>query len=216
VKPNLLSVVASIGVAFVVLVWCGCRGLDRKSREAVAPPPPGFEPTALEYVDADGFDALLESTLINQEPAISIRTGHAKPEWGARLNAWIAAWNRGGQVGDKPRTARSQTPILPTTVDAASLREFRLLIEGLMDRVEGAAREQSAWWAEKHVRDRRVALLRPYNLRFHRDADDLIQLILFNGQYPDLHREFVKATVDPEMEVSEEWSRMMTCSLCRK
>src|SRR5207244_11058640 len=95
-------------------------------------------PASIDYVDADGFDGLLESALVNQDPAIVIRTGRTKPDWGDRLNAWIAAWNMAGQTGG---TVRMQAPLVPQVVgDEGSIREFRLLVEGLMSRLSGPGR----------------------------------------------------------------------------
>ena len=63
-------------------------------------------------MDADGFDSLLESALVNQDPAIIIQTHATKPDWGDRLNAWIAAWNMGGKVTGG--TVRMQAPVTVT------------------------------------------------------------------------------------------------------
>src|SRR5206468_887030 len=98
-----------------------------------------------------------------------VRTGRDRPDWGGRLNAWIAAWNAGGK--GPGRTARGQAPLpgVPGVVlSGEGVRELRLLVDGLMTRVEELAKATSAWWSEERVRSRRVALLRPYNLRFHR------------------------------------------------
>ncbi len=193
--------------ALALLLAAGCS-TQKATRPSVEPPPPGITPTRLDYVDADAFDALLESALVNQDPVIVIQTGRAQPDWGPRLNAWIAAWNRGGRV-DAGRKVRAQLP--QVVVDGDSIREFRLLIEGLMARVEDGVKERSAWWAEERVRNRRVALLRPYNLRFHLDEDGLIQLILFNGRYSQYHREFVQALAGE----GQDWQRGWFCSRCK-
>jgi hypothetical protein len=164
-------------------------------------------------VDTDAFDAVLEAALVNQDPVIVIQTRHERPDWGDRLNAWIAVWNRGGK-GAPGRTVRSQAPPLsPVVVDGDSIREFRLLIEGLMDRVEDRAKERSAWWAEERVRNRRVELLRPYNLRFHLGDDGLIQVILFHSRYAPYYREFVRGLAGED--TGEEWARAYFCSRCR-
>jgi hypothetical protein len=179
---------------------------------APVPLPRDFTPTRIDYVDSDGFDALLESALVNQDPVIVIQTGHGKPEWGGRLNAWIAAWNRGG--GPPPgATFRMQAPFLPR-VDAETLREFRLLIDDLMGRVEERVKESSAWWTQEKVRNRRVELLRPYNLRFHMGEDGLIQIILFNGRYAQYHEEFTRALAGEED--SAPWQRDYKCSWCKR
>jgi hypothetical protein len=197
--------------ALALLAAAGCTPRE-VLRAPVEPPPADLTPTRIDYVDSDAFDALLESALVNQDPAIVIRTGHAKPDWGARLNAWIAAWNRGGRVGPGV-TVRGQAPFLPrVVVDGDSIREFRLLIEGLMSRLEAGVKERSAWWAQEKVRERRVELLRPYNLRFHLGEDGLIQIILFNGRYARYHAEFVRSIGG----AGEEWQRGYICSHCRQ
>ena len=78
-----------------------CR-THNETRPYVDPPPPGVEPTRIDYVENDSFDELFEAALTNQDPAILIQTTTAKPEWGGRLNAWIAAWNQGGPVSGLP------------------------------------------------------------------------------------------------------------------
>ena len=79
-----------------------CRG-NRNVRTYHAPPPPDIKPTILQYVETDAFDEMFETLLTNQEPVILIQTETSKPDWGPRLNAWIAAWNQGGKVVDEPR-----------------------------------------------------------------------------------------------------------------
>jgi hypothetical protein len=191
----------------------GCRGVQT-SRPYQAPPPADVKVTHIDYVDADGFDALLESALVNQDPAIVIATGRDKPDWGPRLNAWIAAWNRGGKVDG--RTTRLQAPTLPgVNVDADTLRELRQLIDDLMDRVEESAKAGSAWWTEERTRARRVALLKPYNLRFHMDEDGLIEIALFNGRYAAYHADFVRALQGGLDDGDGTWVRGYKCS-CSK
>jgi hypothetical protein len=189
----------------------GCRNPD--TRPYRDPPPPEMKTTVLDYVDSDGFDALFESALVNQDPVITIRTGCEKPDWTGRLNAWIAAWNRGGTVDEKV-TTRGQSP-LPTLpkMDVESIRELRLLVNGLMDRVEELAKSGASWWQEERVRTRRVALLRPYNLRFHLDADGKIQLIFFNGRYSGHYTQFVQSLTQSNDAVA--WTRVIECSACK-
>jgi hypothetical protein len=181
------------------------------------PPPSDLKPTTIDYTETDAFDALFESALTNQDPAIVVQTAFEKPDWGPRLNAWIAAWNRGGPVGAPKRTARMQAPLLGgVPVDGDSIREFRLLIESLMDRVENLADKESAWWAEERTRTRRVALLKPYNLRFHQDEDKHIQLIFFNGNYSQYYPEFLLSVAVPETKDTVQWSRTFECSRCKR
>jgi hypothetical protein len=194
----------------VVLLASSCS-MPPKARRPIEPPPPDLQPTRIDYVDSDAFDAILESALVNQDPVIVIQTTNRKPDWGGRLNAWIAAWNRGGAPPEA--TFRMQAPLLPR-VDAETLREFRLLIDDLMDRIEDRVKERAAWWAEEKVRSRRVELLRPYSLRFHMGEDGFIQIILFNGRYAQYHGQFTKA-LNSEEEGTQ-WRRGYTCSWCKK
>jgi hypothetical protein len=101
-------------------------------------------------------------------------------------------------------------------VDGDSVREFRLLIDGLMGRVEESARAGGHWWAERQTRERRVALLRPYNLRFHLGTDGHIQLILFHGDYAAQYKDVVRMLVDPAEEETLDWSPGYCCSLARE
>jgi hypothetical protein len=193
-------------------VLAGSCSVPPRGRAPAQPPPRDFTPTRIDYVDSDGFDALLESALVNQDPVIVIQTGHGKPDWGDRLNAWIAAWNRGGSP-PPGATFRMQAPFLPR-VDAETLREFRLLIDDLMGRIEEGVKERSAWWAQEKIRNRRVELLRPYNLRFHMGEDGSIQIILFNGRYAQYHAEFTRGLAGEEEGTP--WQRDYKCSLCKR
>jgi hypothetical protein len=200
-----------LGLALWSVCGLGCGG--RLTRPYQEPPPPGLDPTVIDYADTDAFDALLETALTNQDPAILIRTEYAKPEWEGRLNGWIAAWNAGASAGR--RRVRLQAPLPNVTVDADSIRELRLLIDSLMGRVDELAKSGVAWWAEEKVKARRIALLKPYNLRFNLDDAGLIQVILFNGRYADYHREFVSRVAPAEVEDGDDWARVVRCSRCR-
>ena len=57
--------------------------------------------------------------------------------------------------------------------------------------------------------DRRVALLRPYNLRFHLDDAGTIQLIFFNGRYANQYRDFMQGL---GADAGEGWDRCISCS----
>jgi hypothetical protein len=203
-------------LALVAAAAVGCAAA-RPTRSYQEPPPPDLRPTRIDYVESDAFDQLIESALVNQDPVILVQTTSSKPDWGPRLNAWIAAWNRGGRVrpDDGPK-ARGQVPGVPEVViDGDSIREFRGLIESLMDRIEDRVKGGVSWWQEARVRNRRVALLRPYNLRFHLDGDGNIQIILFNGRYAPYHRDFVRSLTSPDPDGGEEWQRTYHCSECR-
>src|SRR5690242_4471216 len=84
--------VALGGPLLPLALAAGCT-LWKPTRPQLEPPPPGITPTRIDYVDTDGFDTVFESALVNQDPAIIIQTHATKPDWGDRLNAWIAAWN---------------------------------------------------------------------------------------------------------------------------
>jgi hypothetical protein len=192
----------------------GCRSTKPDAATVEAPPSPNRQPVRIDYVDTDAFDVLFETALLNADPVIFIQTGHNKPDWGPRLNAWIAAWNVGGRTdGSK---VRGQIPPLPkVVVDGDSIREFRLLIDDLMGRVEESARAGTQWWAERRMRERRVALLKPYNLRFHVDDKEQIQLIFFHGQYAAYHAEFVRSLGQTDREGCDDWVRGYCCSRCK-
>jgi hypothetical protein len=166
----------------------------------------------VDYVDSYAFDLLLEAALVNSQPTIVVQTEYSKPEWSSRLNEWIAAWNSGRRTPGL--RARGQIP--PVVVDGDSIREFRLLIDGLMGRVEESARVGGHWWTERQTRERRVALLRPYSLRFHLGTDGHIQLIFFHGDYAAQYKDVVRALADPAEEETLDWSPGYCCSLARE
>lgn len=205
-----LSLVAVMACALIP----GCKSPPVPPVET--PPASGdIKPVRLTYADAEAFDVLLESALLSGSPVIVIQTEETKPSWGPRLNAWIAAWNMGSRV--EGRKVRSQIPTLPqVVVDGDSIREFRLLIDDLMGRVEDSARAGTQWWAEKRMREHRVALLKPYNLRFHVDEDARIQLIFFHGGYADFHPDFIRRVAKPDGEESCEWHPGYCCSRCKQ
>jgi hypothetical protein len=187
----------------------GCRSLDvSRSDKAVLP---DITPTAIEYVDSDAFDRLFEAALVNQDPVIAVNTGRETADWGARLNAWIAAWNRGGR--SRSRTARGQAP--KVVIDGDSIREFRLLVEGLLGRIDELAETGSTWYRDSRERSRRVALLKPYNLRFHKAEDSTIQLIFFHEQYSAYYPRFVQKLMQSDTMPEGAWSRTVECSECQ-
>lgn len=210
-----------LGCRFKVILYLfclttlSCRS-NRYIRTYHAPPPPDIRPTVLQYVETDGFDELFETALTSQDPLVEIQTGVEQPDWGPRLNAWIAAWNQGGQVVEQPRRrVRMQAPLgalAPTVVDAGSVREFRLLIGDMLTHAEDLARRGSSWWTEERIRRHRVNLLRPYSLRFHLDENSKIQLIFFNGKYARYYREMMESMSMKAEEDEDGWSRIATCS----
>jgi hypothetical protein len=203
-------------ISLLCLYGASCK--MRNTRPYHEPPPSDLQPTVIPYVESSGFDTYFESLLVNQTPVILVQTETSTPDWGPRLNAWIAAWNMGGRVEVKGRhgTLRSQVPS-PVTVNGETIREFRLLVDDLLGKVETLARARASWWAQERVRARRVELLKPYNLRFHLDENNHIQLIFFNGIYSDSYDNFTRAlgAVSDEEEPGR-WSRIVTCSHCRK
>jgi hypothetical protein len=188
-------------------VPAACRS-SRELRPSFDPPSPEVRATVLDYVDGDAFDALFESSLVNQDPVIIVRTQNEKPDWQGRLNAWIAAWNQGGKV--ERRVVRGQIPV--PSINADTLREFRLLAGAVVDHAEQLAKAGASWWHEDRVRSRRVALLKPYNLRFHMAEDNRIHLIFFNGSYAAQYKEFMSSLTQDE---EEDWSRVFACSACK-
>lgn len=205
----------SVGLALVVAIGCIS---DRQDRIAESPPiakdasqPPRIE--RIDYAESEGFDLQFETALVNRQPAITIQTEFTKPEWGMRLNNWIAAWNAGHRNGFR---ARGQLPVSPSiVVDGDSIREFRFLVDDLMSRVDETAKLGGLWWAEKNMRERRIALLKPYNLRFHLDAENRIQLIFCHSDYAAQHKEIVRSIADPEGNESLEWFSGYRCSRSR-
>src|SRR2546430_407138 len=69
--PQVRRLPLALGVLLAILGGCRNAPGTRPYRE---PPPPGVQSTIIDYVDADGFDALFESALTNQDPVIDIRT----------------------------------------------------------------------------------------------------------------------------------------------
>jgi len=199
---------------FASLLICASSCTMPKTRPYIEPPPPDLKPVRIDYADTDAFDAVLETNLTVQEPVILIQTHNREPNWEGRLNAWLAAWNLGGPVQAEPagRRVRMQAAVV---VDGDSIREFRLLVEGVMNRIEGIARDRAAWWTEEKTRNRRVALLKPYNLRFHQDEQGQIQIIFFNGRYAAYYPEYVRSLARGGEEESE-WTRAFSCSRCKQ
>ena len=95
-----------------------------------------------------GLTRVFEASLISRTPVIIIRTENEKPDWHGRLNAWIAAWNQGGlSTGG---TIRGQIPL--ATIDGDTLREFRALVFGVVDRADDLAKAGFTWSTEERIR----------------------------------------------------------------
>lgn len=209
-------------LTLTIFLFClsalSCRN-TRNVRTYHAPPPPDITPTILRYVESDAFDELFETALTSQDPVILIQTETSRPDWGPHLNAWLAAWNRGGKVVDNARRrVRMQAPLAalgPSVINGDTLREFRLLVADLMTRTEELARRGSSWWAEERIQRRRIELLKPYSLRFHLDENQKIQLLFFNGRYARYYQEVMDAMAMRSTEDMEGWSRAVTCSHCK-
>jgi hypothetical protein len=191
-------------------IFTGCRTTSIQQSET---PPPEFQANEITYVENDAFDGIFEASLVRQDPVIVVRTDFTKPEWGPRLNAWIAAWNKGSANN---RTVRGQIPIPSVVVDGDSIREFRLLVNSLMNRVDDVARTGSNWFAEERTRSRRVALLQPYNLRFIMDEQDKIQLVFFHGKYARYYPEFMRNLEHSTDEELESWTRTYDCAQSKR
>src|SRR5262249_51245887 len=95
-----LSALLSL-LPFVIVGLASCHN-SRLAQNPDDGSGPATTPTSIDYLDADAFAAVFEAALVKQAPAIIVRTGHTKPDWSGRLNAWIAAWNRGER--SRPRT----------------------------------------------------------------------------------------------------------------
>ena len=191
------------------LFLAGCRSSSPSASEADLPAMPDITPTRIDYVDTDGFDAVLETALVNQDPVIVVRTGKERPDWDGRLTAWVAAWNRGGS--GRPRAARGQV-----SFDKDTLRELRLLITTLLDRAEEVAQTSSTWWGDQRERSRRIAVLKPYSLRFHLDDENLIQLVFFHGNYAPYYPRCLQTLTESQVMESAEWTRGVDCSRCSR
>lgn len=203
---------ALLGLAILSSMGCELFRQSRRPANDAAPvvaPAGPIRPTVISYVDSDAFDTLFETALVNRDAVIVIRTQNDKPDWTGRLNAWIAAWNMGKPGA--PRNARGQIP----TIDGDTLREFRLLIEGVVDRADVAAKNSVAWWREERMRSRRVELLRAYSLRFHMNEAGLIELIFFNGAYAREHPQFLVNLTDNAADDGT-WSRCLEISHCKR
>jgi hypothetical protein len=198
-------------VALALFAPAGCRTLLQSPDEPVAMP--DITPTRLDYIDTDGFDAVLENALVNQDPVVVVRTGRTKPDWDCRLNAWIAAWNRGSS---RPITVRGQVALAAAALDKDAVRQLRLLVNGLLDRAEEVAQAGSTWWIDHRERSRRIALLKPYSLRFHMDDESSIQLVFFHGNYAPYYPRFVQTLTESAGMESGEWTRAVDCSHCSR
>lgn len=206
--PNKAARILSTSLLTLVFV-AGCKTSGGRQAET---PPPEFQANEITYVENDAFDGIFEASLVRQDPVIVVRTEFTKPEWGPRLNAWIAAWNKGSANN---RTVRGQIPIPAVVVDGDSIREFRLLVNSLMNRVDDVARTGSNWFAEERTVSRRVALLQPYNLQFIMDEQGKIQLVFFHGKYAQYYPGFMRKLKHSDEEV-ESWSRTFDCAQCKR
>ncbi len=198
--------------AVPLLALAGCQMFQSGKKGLPDEAMPDLTPALVDYTDTDGFDAVFESHLVANAPAVVVRTEHTRPDWEGRLNAWIAAWNQGGK--GRPRAVRGQPGL--SRLDADGLRELRLLIDSLFARVETAAVAGSAWYANERERSRRVALLRSYSLRFHRDGDGPIQLVFFHGAYASYYPKFLRSLTRGQESGADEWARTVECSMCEK
>ena len=212
-----LGMLVCLGFGLTAVVGCKTAKPDRAPTPATGTPDPQSRPqvTRVDYVDSDAFDLFLETALVNKQPVIVVQTAFDKPEWSSRLNEWLAAWNASRRAPGL--RVRGQIPSVPAVVvDGDSIREFRILIDGLMGRVEESARVGGHWWAERQTRERRVALLRPYSLRFHLGTDEHIQLIFFRGDSSTQHKDIAGTQANPAEEETLDWSPGYSCSLSRE
>ena len=201
-------------VGLSLLLPASCTFFSRSTSKTQPAELPDITPTQIDYVDTDGFDAVLENAFVNQDPVIVVRTGRERPDWDGRLNAWIAAWNRGGS--GRPRAVRGQAGLAKAALDKDTLHELRLLINSLLDRAEEVAQTGSTWWADQRERSRRIAVLKPYSLRFHMDDEGLIRLVFFHGQYATYYPRFMQTLTESHETQAEEWTRGVECSRCSR
>jgi hypothetical protein len=209
VSRSALSLALAL-VALASLAGFGCQSM-RQTLRTPLDSPPDFQNTTIDYVDADAFDKIFETALVNRDGAITIRTPNERPDWTGRLNAWIAAWNMSKSADT--RRFRGQIPV--PNIDGDTLREFRLLVTAVVDRAEDASKTGVHWFREERIRSYRVELLKPYNLRFHMHNDGKIYLIFFHGAYARNYQEFLATLTD--CDGSEQWSRnKIETSRCKK
>ncbi|MBY0230005.1 MAG: hypothetical protein K2W96_12045 [Gemmataceae bacterium] len=192
----------------LALAATGCQ-LFRVTSKPPTDALPDLEPVRIDYADTEAFDAQFEAALVAGSFAVVVQTENSKPDWTGRLNAWIAAWNAGGR--SKARTIRGQPGL--AKLDGDSLRELRLLAGDLLDRAEGLATAGGAWYSDARMRSQRAALLKPYSLRFHREAG-LIRLVFFHGDYAAYYPRFLQGLRSGEG--AAEWSRTVECSECER
>jgi hypothetical protein len=198
-------------VAMVVsLAGFGCESLRLARRPAMEPRLGEFRSTYIDYVDTESFDLRFENSLLNRDAVITIRTPNDKPDWTGRLNAWIAAWNMG--KGADLRRSRGQFPV--PSIDGDTLREFRLLVDSVVNRAEDASKASVQWFRDEKKRSYRMELLKPYNLRFHMNTDGHIHVIFFHGAYANQYQEFVSNLT--ECDEAEPWTRTVCYSRCKK
>jgi hypothetical protein len=203
--------IALVLTALSLLAVAGCETLRQARKLAPTGPPAEFRNTEIDYVDSDAFDVVFESSLVKRDAAITIRTANERPDWTGRLNAWIAAWNMG--KGADGRRVRGQFPF--AGLDGDALREFRLLVNSVVDRADDAAKISVNWFREERIRSRRVELLKPYSLRFHMHTDGKIHIIFFHGDYAADYQRFLSTLTD--CDDSETWSRTtIGISRCKK
>jgi hypothetical protein len=196
----------------LLMLMVGCQSSTTRPEGPTAREMPDLTPVLIDYIDTEGFDAVLEAALVDQAPVIVIQTTHRVPDWEGRLNAWIAAWNRTAR--NRSKTMRGQLPLTKLPLDADSLGELRKLAEGLLDRVDAAAERNATWWANERERSRRIGLMKSYNLRFHREGDSPIRLILFHGSYASYYPQFMRQLMREPQMPEETWSRTVECSRC--
>jgi hypothetical protein len=207
---------SAISIGFVLtalslLAGAGCETMRQARKVAPAAAPAEFRSTEIDYVDSDAFDLVFETALVKRDAAITIRTPNERPDWTGRLNAWIAAWNMG--KGADGRRVRGQFPF--AGIDGEALREFRLLVNSVVDRADDAAKISVNWFREERTRAYRVELLKPYSLRFHMHADGKIHIIFFHGDYVADYQRFLSTLTD--CDDSETWSRtIIGISRCKK
>jgi hypothetical protein len=178
--------------AAAVLVG-GCKGggessplrvFRQEERVENPTPPPGFRWIEVPFSDDDAFDALLESYLVRNRPAIRITLDTTKPDWSGRLNTWLRAFCAGGKVRTRPGKGGAEQ-LLWLAAGARTPTEARQLLETVLDRIEHYATTAADWWSNEQKRKERIALIRPYTLDAVHDPqrDNKYTILLYNGHY---------------------------------
>ncbi len=157
---------------------------SRAERSYQPPPPPGYPWLDVPYSDSEAFDTLLDCYLQAGKPAIRIVLDTKEPDWLPRMNAWLKAYQAGGQVR-QPTGKGGLDSLLWLAGMAQTPSDARQLLETAFDHLETYVKAGLAWWNDEQQRRRRIDLLKPYNLDAVRESrrGDKYSILLCNGRY---------------------------------